>query len=83
MVEGEGVKTRSDGLEQQVKDACKAMRIPDTEARQALDHMHYDDVRKVIYCYIPKVSDDGQQKAGKSSMVQWNTSFLSILGHHY
>ncbi|XP_045125797.1 carbohydrate sulfotransferase 11-like isoform X2 [Portunus trituberculatus] len=38
------------------------MRFPDTGASQALDHMHYDDVRKVIYCFIPKVASTSWKK---------------------
>ncbi|XP_063871110.1 carbohydrate sulfotransferase 11-like isoform X1 [Scylla paramamosain] len=62
VVEAEDAKTRSDALEQHVKEVCKTMRFPDTGASQALDHMHYDDVRKVIYCFIPKVASTSWKK---------------------
>lgn len=57
VVQVEEAKARSDVLEQHVRDICKTMRFSDTGASRALGHMHYDDERKVIYCFIPKVSD--------------------------
>ncbi|XP_045125793.1 carbohydrate sulfotransferase 11-like isoform X3 [Portunus trituberculatus] len=49
-------KTRSDILLQQVRETCATMRFPNTLANTAIRHMVYDDKRKVIYCFIPKVA---------------------------
>ncbi|KAK8394430.1 hypothetical protein O3P69_006548 [Scylla paramamosain] len=52
----EDAKTRSDALEQHVRNVCKTMRFPDTGVKKTTGYMLYDDGRKVIYCFIPKVA---------------------------
>ncbi|XP_045127629.1 carbohydrate sulfotransferase 11-like isoform X2 [Portunus trituberculatus] len=47
---------RSDALRQHIKDACKQLSLPNNLNGVTLAHMHYDDSRKVIYCFIPKVA---------------------------
>ncbi|XP_050707411.1 carbohydrate sulfotransferase 11-like isoform X3 [Eriocheir sinensis] len=52
----EDPKTRSDTLERHIRKTCETLRFPEDGARKAMAHMHYDDDRKVIYCFIPKVA---------------------------
>lgn len=47
---------RSDALRQHVMDFCKQLSLPTNVNDVTLNHMHYDDKRKVIYCYIPKIA---------------------------
>ncbi|XP_063867651.1 carbohydrate sulfotransferase 11-like isoform X1 [Scylla paramamosain] len=47
---------RSDALKQHVMDTCKQLSLPTNLSGETLSHMHYDDSRKVIYCFIPKVA---------------------------
>lgn len=48
--------TRSNALRQHVMDICKQLSLSTKLNGETLKHMHYDDKRKVIYCFIPKVA---------------------------
>lgn len=50
-----GAKARSDALERHVRNTCKRLKFPKDRIHKAMQYMYYDDPRKVIYCFIPKV----------------------------
>ncbi|XP_045604616.1 carbohydrate sulfotransferase 11 isoform X3 [Procambarus clarkii] len=49
-------KERSEVLKTHVKDACRTLNISLPVNSFMMAHMHYDDDRKIIYCFIPKVA---------------------------
>ncbi|KAK4307719.1 hypothetical protein Pmani_020540 [Petrolisthes manimaculis] len=51
-----GPKERSDDLKQHVRKTCDALNLTKPINEFMLAHMHFDDARKAIYCFIPKVA---------------------------
>ncbi|KAG7155687.1 Carbohydrate sulfotransferase 13-like 3 [Homarus americanus] len=51
-----GPKERSKALTKHVNDACRTLNISLPISSFMLSHMHFDDKRKAIYCFIPKVA---------------------------
>lgn len=66
----ENSKTRSDALLRHVRNTCTTMRFPNKVTNRAIRHMVYDDERKVIYCFIPKVAS-----------TSWKRVFVLLTRH--